>query len=109
MIAEVASEGRTAGIRSVFLDEGDSTYCGYSFATETNCTGLRLPRRVLAQLYQDKLTALRAAAALLNAHFMDMDRKEELAPGDVAALVERMVKDPKVYEDGDADADACAR
>ena len=68
VIAEVASEGRTAGIRSVFLDEGDSTYCGYSFATETNCTGLRLPRRVLAQLYRDKLTALRAAAALLNAH-----------------------------------------
>jgi hypothetical protein len=70
VIGEVAAEGRAAGISAVFLDEGDSTYCGYSFKTKTNCTGTAFSRETLVQMYRGKLLALRAAAALLNKRAM---------------------------------------
>lgn len=73
VIGEVVREGQSAaaGIRAVFLDEGDSTYCGYSFAKKTNCTNLpEFPLHIQAELYRGKLLALREAAELLNAHGM---------------------------------------
>ena len=67
LTAPFRSQANGGPLNSAFFDETDATYCGYNFATETNCTALRFTRDELAIMYKAKIDTLARAVAKLNA------------------------------------------